>query len=324
MPTLPNCLFRAAAFAALLPLVSACAPARDQFPPACPNVAFLAPTADLAVFRPGSDGRDLTALMLAGRMQGIKGECHPGDKKGTVEATVAVGAEITRGPAMKGNQADVPIYVAVTEGDRILDKHVYTLSAAFPSNVDRVAVTTPDVFMVLPVSQTKSAAAYSILAGFQLTAEDLATSRGVAVSPEQPPPAQQAQSDKSASEVPLQSEGGVLVVPVSINNAITLKFVIDSGAADVSIPADVVSTLVRTGTIRDTDFLGRKTYTLADGSTVPSATFRIRVLKVGDHEIENVTGSIASRNGEPLLGQSFLKRFKSWHIDNERQVLLLN
>jgi hypothetical protein len=178
MATLPSFLLRAAAFAALSPLVSACAPERDQFPPACPGVAFLTPTADLAVFRPGSDGRDLTALMVAGRMQGIQGKCEPGDTKNTVQATVTVGAELTRGPAMPGNSVNVPVYVAVTEGDRILDKHVYTLNATFPSNVDRITVITPQVFMVLPVSVTKSAAAYSILAGFQLTPDELATSRG--------------------------------------------------------------------------------------------------------------------------------------------------
>ena len=177
MPTRPSCLLRAAAFAALLPLVSACAPDRDQFPPACPGLAFVAPTADLAVFRPGSDTHDLTALMLAGRMQAIRGECKPGKTKNSVEATLTVGVELTRGPAMPTNRASVPVYVAVTEGDRILDKHIYTLDATFPSNVDRVVVATPEVFMVFPVTQAKSAAAYSVLAGFQLTPDELAASR---------------------------------------------------------------------------------------------------------------------------------------------------
>jgi hypothetical protein len=177
MPTRPTCFLRAAAFAALLPVVSACAPDRDQFPPACPSLAFLAPTADLSVFRPGSDPRDLTALMLAGRMLAIKGQCRPGDKKNTVEATLTVGVELTRGPAMPSNRANVPVYVAVTEGERILDKHVYTLDATFPSNVDRVVVSTPEVFMVLPVTPAKSAAAYSVLAGFQLTPDEFAGSR---------------------------------------------------------------------------------------------------------------------------------------------------
>ena len=107
------------------------------------------------------------------------------------------------------------------------------------------------------------------------------------------------------------SGGGTFAVPVTINNQITLKFVVDSGASDVSIPTDVVSTLVRTGTITDADFLGRQTYKLADGSTVPSQRFQIRSLKVGNRTLENVTAGIAPVAGQLLLGQSFLKRFQS-------------
>ena len=62
-----------------------------------------------------------------------------------------------------------------------------------------------------------------------------------------------------ASEVPLTKEGGVYVVPVQINGAITLDFVVDSGAAEVNVPADVVMTLVRAKTIAPSDFLpGRR------------------------------------------------------------------
>ena len=95
-------------------------------------------------------------------------------------------------------------------------------------------------------------------------------------------------------DIPLRKQGGVLVVPVTINGTLTLNFVLDSGASDVSIPADVVMTLMRTGTITPSDFLGSQTYRLADGSTVPSQTFRIRSLKIGDSQLENVTGSVAS------------------------------
>jgi tetratricopeptide (TPR) repeat protein len=114
------------------------------------------------------------------------------------------------------------------------------------------------------------------------------------------------------TEVPLQKSGGTFVIPVSINGALTLNFIVDSGAADVSIPADVVLTLMRTGTLHGEDFLGSKTYQLADGSTVPSETFRIRTLKVGAREVEDVTGSVAKIEGNLLLGQSFLSRFRSW------------
>jgi len=91
----------------------------------------------------------------------------------------------------------------------------------------------------------------------------------------------------------------------------------------MSVPADVVSTLIRTKTTTDQDFLGRQTYVLADGSKVPSQQFRIRILKVGDKTVENVVASIAPVNGEILLGQSFLNRFKSWSVDNEQHTLIL-
>jgi hypothetical protein len=125
------------------------------------------------------------------------------------------------------------------------------------------------------------------------------------------------------ASITLRTDGGVLMVPVQINGALTLDFIIDSGAADVAIPADVVSTLMRTRTLKRTDFIGERTYVLADGSEVPSQAFTIRSLKVGSHIIENVQGSIASAKATPLLGQSFLRHFKSWAIDNARNVLVL-
>ena len=37
-------------------------------------------------------------------------------------------------------------------------------------------------------------------------------------------------------QIPMQEKGGTYVVPVLINKAIILSFVVDTGAADVSIP----------------------------------------------------------------------------------------
>jgi clan AA aspartic protease (TIGR02281 family) len=124
--------------------------------------------------------------------------------------------------------------------------------------------------------------------------------------------------------VPIEVEGGTFIVPVTINGQITLKFMIDSGATDVTVPADVVLTLTRTGSIVKEDFLGEQQYQLADGSTVPSPVFTIRSLKVGDKVLENVRASVASINGSLLLGQSFLNRFSSWAVDNKNRLLFLH
>jgi clan AA aspartic protease (TIGR02281 family) len=125
------------------------------------------------------------------------------------------------------------------------------------------------------------------------------------------------------AEVPLKKDRGTFVVPVQINGAITLNFTIDSGAADVTVPSDVFSTLRRTGTISDADITGEQTYVLADGSKKKSVTFTIRSLRIGDNVVENVRGSVAPAEGSLLLGQSFLEHFKSWSFDNTKHQLVL-
>ena len=131
-------------------------------------------------------------------------------------------------------------------------------------------------------------------------------------------------SAANGESVALQQEGGTLVVPVLINNRITLNFTIDSGAADVSVPADVFSTLIRAGTIAKSDFIDEQVYQLADGSERRAQRFRVRSLRVGSLELQNVIASVAPPAGSLLLGQSFLSRFRTWSIDNQRQVLLIN
>jgi clan AA aspartic protease (TIGR02281 family) len=123
--------------------------------------------------------------------------------------------------------------------------------------------------------------------------------------------------------VQLIQHGGTFMVPVEVNGKITLDFILDSGAADVSIPADVWLTLIRTGTITERDFTGTKTYVLADGSKQRSQTFIMHTLKVGNHIVRDVAASVTTVNGGLLLGQSFLSKFPSWAIDNKRHALII-
>jgi hypothetical protein len=71
----------------------------------------------------------------------------------------------------------VQIFVAVVDNGTILDKKIYPVQVAFPPNVDRGTVVLDEVDMVLPVSPTKSGAAYAIETGFQLTPDELAANR---------------------------------------------------------------------------------------------------------------------------------------------------
>jgi clan AA aspartic protease (TIGR02281 family) len=139
----------------------------------------------------------------------------------------------------------------------------------------------------------------------------------------QSPQANRTDAPAMTSRVLLAKHGGTLVAPVLINNAIKLEFTVDSGASDVSISADVFSTLVRAATINQGDIRGSRTYVNAEGESHKQEVFTIRTLKVGNVEVSNVEASVAPSRSPLLLGQSFLKRFKSWSIDNTTQELVL-
>ena len=127
----------------------------------------------------------------------------------------------------------------------------------------------------------------------------------------------------SHTRVPLRIDRGISFVPVEINGTLKLDFAIDSGASDVSVPADVFSTLKRTSTVKESDLIGQQSYVLADGSTTQSSIFKIRTLKIGELVVEDVKASVTPSHATLLLGQSFLERFKSWSIDNTTHELLL-
>ena len=127
----------------------------------------------------------------------------------------------------------------------------------------------------------------------------------------------------SGGEVALQRRGGTYVVPVEINGQPAIDFHIDSGAADVSVPAYLFQQMKAAGSLRPEDMLGSETYTLANGASIKAETFRIRLLKVGSIELKDVRASVSQYAGPPLLGMSFLGRFNSWSVDNGRGVLIL-
>lgn len=130
-------------------------------------------------------------------------------------------------------------------------------------------------------------------------------------------------SKRGTSTTKLSTQGGVFTISGRLNGVLTLDFILDSGAADVSIPADVASTLLRTHTIKQGDFLPGATYIMADGSRTRSQRFMIRQLEVGNVIVRNVPASVSSNHGDLLLGQSFLSRFPRWSIDNQSHKLIL-
>jgi clan AA aspartic protease (TIGR02281 family) len=140
------------------------------------------------------------------------------------------------------------------------------------------------------------------------------------------PPIQQIRSVlpvQRSDEIQIERRGDAYYVPVRINDTITLPFLLDTGASDIVIPADVALTLIRAGALTSGDFIGKSRYRLADGSEAVSDVVNLRELQVGEHSVRNVTASISPLQGEPLLGQSFLSKFGTVTLDYRRLVLIL-
>lgn len=102
----------------------------------------------------------------------------------------------------------------------------------------------------------------------------------------------------------ITKKGNTYYVPVRINDTITLPFILDTGATNLVTPVDVALTLMRAGALKRSDFIGQRSYRIANGSEEVSDVVVLRDVRVGDHKVRNVSAYITPAQSEPLLGQS--------------------
>jgi clan AA aspartic protease (TIGR02281 family) len=145
----------------------------------------------------------------------------------------------------------------------------------------------------------------------------------VALAEPPPPLAPPGDAPPPGNEIALETDGRSYVLPVRINGALTAKFVVDSGASFVALPQDLVDALSKAGAIAASDLLGRDTYVAADGKRHRGKGLMLRQVEAGGHIVTNVRAGIIPAHSAPLLGLSFLSKFKSWTLDNRRHVLII-
>jgi aspartyl protease family protein len=128
-------------------------------------------------------------------------------------------------------------------------------------------------------------------------------------------------SAQARTTAQFQRMGGVFVLPAAINGSTKSYFIVDSGAANVQIPEELADEMKRSGTLADSDFLGQRRFTLADGSSLQQRVFRLKSLQIGDRTMENVLAAVGAPRSRALLGQSFLRRLSWWKIDNVKNAM---
>ena len=128
--------------------------------------------------------------------------------------------------------------------------------------------------------------------------------------------------NSNQTEVTLTKNGGVFEIVISIKG-IKKKFILDSGASDVSISQNTEQELIQEGVLKKENYIESALYRVADGSIIKCRRFILPELRVGEFTVKNIQVAVGINNTPLLLGKSFLDKFSKWSINNLTNKLIL-
>ncbi len=119
--------------------------------------------------------------------------------------------------------------------------------------------------------------------------------------------------------------GKMYEIPAVLNGAMDVNFVFDYGAMDILISPYVASRLLKTGTIRDEDWLEGSYFETADGTIAKSRRFKFYSIRIGNKILKNITCTISRSIEAPMvLGHDVLIRFGKYSFNYLDETLTLD
>ena len=117
-------------------------------------------------------------------------------------------------------------------------------------------------------------------------------------------------------------KSGVYEIPCTVND-LPLNFIFDTGASDITISSLEAAFMLKNNYLNEYDFKDRRNYRTASGDIVEGTIIRLRKIKIGDMELNNIEASVVDRQNAPLLlGQSALGKFVKITIDNKNGEII--
>jgi len=109
--------------------------------------------------------------------------------------------------------------------------------------------------------------------------------------------------------IPFEKRGDVMLVNVTLNDRVSAPFLVDTGASDVSIPAEVADRLgIQIGP--ETPY---RRYTTANG-IIAKPVITLDSVQAGEARLEQVRASVSTTMDVGLLGGAFFNNF-TFQID---------
>ncbi|WP_148301779.1 hypothetical protein [Sneathiella glossodoripedis] len=142
----------------------------------CPTVSILPGAETITVFREGP-GRDLVDVTFEGSIEPLKGECLYEDDDSLIVAELFLQLNVVKGPASNSNSVKLPFFISIVDRDKkILSKRVFDSPIEIPEGKRRGAAL-EEMIHRIPVLSGRDGRDYTIVLGFQLTAEQLEYNR---------------------------------------------------------------------------------------------------------------------------------------------------
>lgn len=138
----------------------------------CPIPAILNDTATVTYFRPGT-APDLANELYTVSLTRAEGDCVYNNSTGVVRASLDLTFYATRAPSSDGASYSVPYFVVVHEGPKVYAKHAYSLDFTFAPGAATATIKQAPNQTRIKIENGKLPWNYQMLAGFQLTAEQI-------------------------------------------------------------------------------------------------------------------------------------------------------
>ena len=145
----------------------------------CPAAAILADISTRPVLKPGAIPTDPAAVLYTVAVTDIDTSCVLDPRLGVTRSDVELTFRATRPPSGQAAHYVVPYFLAINQGERVINKRVFNVVIDFAPGASSVIVKTPIDNTELKLENGHLPLDYQFLAGMQLSADEQAYLKAV-------------------------------------------------------------------------------------------------------------------------------------------------
>lgn len=119
----------------------------------------------------------------------------------------------------------------------------------------------------------------------------------------------------------MQNEGGVYTIPCKVNG-LDLKFILDTGASNVTISLTEALYMIKNGYLSNDDIFGSTFAQLANGEIIENTEILLREIEIGGLKLYNISAMIVHELEAPLLlGQSAISKLGTISLKGSELII---